>query len=180
MERINCTCMIKSGRTRIWGILRSMLRLPCIWLCVHSHMYTYWVSAYMYKFGSIRLTSLFDAFELIRVNMLRWNVLDFLHFQLVFIQVVKKESDICRQIYQEKIDFHIFGDAHKSGIEVDEPGSILIGADGCICDHYLKKCFLAVSWKNFIEFNKKPQLTVILHWWLLVIVSHYKEMVCLN
>ena len=49
------------------------------------------------------------------------------------------ESDICKQIYYEKIDFHIFGDAHKNGIQVDGSGSILIGADDCIYDHYLKK-----------------------------------------
>lgn len=31
--------------------------------------------------------------------MLQLHVLSFLHFQLVFIQEVKMESDICKQIY---------------------------------------------------------------------------------
>lgn len=49
------------------------------------------------------------------------------------------ESDICKQIYWENVDFHIFGDACKTGIQVDDSGSILSGADDCIYEQYLKK-----------------------------------------
>lgn len=71
--------------------------------------------------------------------MLQLNVLDFTHFQLLFIQEIKMESDICQQIYWENRDFHLFGDERKTGIQVDDSGSIFSGADYYIYEHYLKK-----------------------------------------
>lgn len=76
--------------------------------------------------------------------MLQLNVLDFPHFQLMFVWELKLESDICKQIYWENIDFYTFGDACKTGIQVDDSGNILSGADDYIYEHYLKKCFLDV------------------------------------
>lgn len=69
------------------------------------------------------------------------------------------ESDICKQIYWENVDFHIFGDACKTGIQVDDSGSILSGADDCIYEQYLKKCFLDICCKGFFEYNKKTPST---------------------
>lgn len=55
-----------------------------------------------------------------------------------------------------------FGDACKTGIQVDDSGSILSEADDCIYEYYLKKCFLDVCYKGFSEYNKKtPQLTLL-------------------
>lgn len=88
--------------------------------------------------------------------MLQLNVLDFPHFQLLFIQETKMESDICKRIYWENVDFHIFGDACKTGIQVDDFGSILSGADDCVYEHYLKNCFLDVCYKGlFLSIIKK-------------------------